>query len=397
MIKCELRFRTTAIILIAVCISQLTACSKAPAPLPADEPVVSGKTIRFPAGSSAAQRLLTAPVMPAQKNVLSLPARIVWDEDHTIRITSPIAGRIDQNLVQIGSSVRPNQPLAYLNSPELGSAQSDSTRAQADLSQAERNFVRIKELLAVNGVAGKDLEQAQVDLERARAEAERTSLRLKSLGAASTVDQRFVLRSPIAGVVVERNTNSGMELRPDQSSAPLFVVTDPSYLWCWIDAPERVLNQLHPGMKVILRASAWPEETFKAQVDFVSDALDPISRTIKLRARLHNPMRRLKGEMYVTAELASQAQGLLDVPAKAVFLNNHEQQVFIKSAEGQFILRTIVPIASNEQWVSIVQGLNKGDEVVVDGALYLLKLFDENSQSQASVVPPAALAKLSNQ
>jgi cobalt-zinc-cadmium efflux system membrane fusion protein len=397
MIKNELRFRTIAIILIAMCFSQLTACSKTPAPLPADEPVVSGKTIRFPASSSVAQRLLTAQVMPAQKNVLSLPARIVWDEDHTIRITSPVAGRIDQNLVQIGSHVTRGQPLAYLNSPELGSAQSDSTRAQADLSQAERNLVRIKELLAVNGVAGKDMEQAQVDLERARAEAERTSLRLKSLGAASTVDQRFVLRSPIAGVVVERNTNSGMELRPDQSSAPLFVVTDPSYLWCWIDAPERVLNQLHPGMKVILRASAWPAETFKAQIDFVSDALDPISRTIKLRARLHNPMRRLKGEMYVTAELASQAQGVLDVPAKAVFLNNQEHQVFIKSAEGQFILRTIVPIASSDQWVSIAQGLNKGDEVVVDGALYLLKLFDENSQSQGSVQPPAALAKLSNQ
>jgi hypothetical protein len=87
MIKYELRFRTTAIILIAVCVSQLAACSKAPAPLPADEPVVSGKTIRFPVGSSTAQRLLTAPVMSAQKNVLSLPARIVWDEDHTIRIT----------------------------------------------------------------------------------------------------------------------------------------------------------------------------------------------------------------------------------------------------------------------------------------------------------------------
>jgi cobalt-zinc-cadmium efflux system membrane fusion protein len=101
--------------------------------------------------------------------------------------------------------------------------------------------------------------------------------------------------------------------------------------------------------------------------------------------------------MYVTAELASQAQGVLDVPAKAVFLNNQEQQVFIKSAEGQFILRTIVPIASSDQWVSIAQGLNKGDEVVVDGALYLLKLFDENSQNQVSVQPPAALAKLSNQ
>lgn len=367
----------------------LTACSKAPAPAPVEEPVVSGNSIRFPASSSAVQHLLTAPVMAAQESVLSLPARIVWDEDHTSRITSPVAGRIDNILVQTGSQVKTNQPLAYLNSPELGSAQSDSTRAQAELAQAERNMARTKDLYAVSGVAGKDLEQAQLDLERARAEAERTSLRLKSLGAASTVDQRFVLRSPIAGVVVERNTNPGMEWRPDQPGAPLFVVSDPTYLWCWIDAPERVLGMLHPGMKVTLRASAWSKEIFKAQIDDIEDALDPVSRTMKVRAKLRNLERHLKGEMYVTAELTSQARGTLDVPAKAVFLNNEEQQVFVRTAEGQYTRKTIVPVATNDQWISIAQGLNKGDEIVVDGALYLQKLLDDNSQSGASAVAPA--------
>lgn len=362
----------------------LTACSKAPAPAPVEELVVSGNSIRFPASSSAVQHLLTAPVMAAQESVLSLPARIVWDEDHTSRITSPVAGRIDNILVQTGSQVKTNQPLAYLNSPELGSAQSDSTRAQAELAQAERNMARTKDLYAVSGVAGKDLEQAQLDLVRARAEAERTALRLKSLNVDSTVDQRFVLRSPIAGVVVERNTNPGMEWRPDQPGAPLFVVSDPTYLWCWIDAPERVLGMLHPGMKVTLRASAWSKEIFKAQIDDIEDALDPVSRTMKVRAKLRNLERHLKGEMYVTAELTSQARGTLDVPAKAVFLNNEKQQVFIKTAEGQYTRKTIAPVASNDQWVSIELGLNKGDQVVVDGGLYLEKLLEENAVSQAA-------------
>jgi membrane fusion protein, heavy metal efflux system len=392
MIKDELRLRTIATLFIAVYVSLLTACSKTIASLPADEPVVTGTSIRFPAGSSTVQRLLTAPVVSAQENVLSLPARMVWDEDHTSRITSPIEGRLEDVVVQPGSLVVANQPLAYLSSPELGSAQTESARAQAELAQAKRNLARTKDLLAVSGVAGKDLEQAQLDLERSRAEAERTSLRLKSLGANSTVDQHYTLRSPIEGVVVERNTNPGMEWRPDQPGAPLFVVSDPTYLWCWIDAPERALNMLHPGMKVTLRASAWPQETFRAQIDYIGDALDAASRTIKVRARLRNPGRHLKGEMYVTAELTSQAHGALDVPAKAVFLNNEEQQVFVKAAEGQYIRKTISPVASNELWVSIGQGLNKGDEVVVDGALYLQKLLDDNSQAEASVVSQVAPA-----
>ena len=375
----KLRSTTIDTLLIVLFAVSLTACDKAPERLPANEPTVSGSTIRFPANSATTQRLLTAPVVAAQASVLSLPARIVWDEDHTSRIVPPIAGRLSDIAVQAGAPVKANQALAYLSSAELGSAQTESARAQADLAQAEHNWTRIKDLADAGVVAGKDLEQAQADLARARAEAARTGLRLKSLGAASTVDQRFALRSPIAGVVVERNTNPGMEWRPDQPGAPLFVVSDPTYLWCWIDAPERALGMLHPGMKVILRASAWPQEMFEAQIDHIGDALDPVSRTMKVRARLHNPERHLKGEMYVTAELTGQAHGVLDVPAKAAFLNNGVQQVFVKTAEGQYTRKTIAPVAAGDQWLSIAQELNEGDEVVVDGALYLQKLLDEKA------------------
>lgn len=391
MIKNESCIRAVAMVFIAAILS--TACSKPPATLTADDPVVSGSAIRFPAGSSTAQRLLTAPVVPAQESVLSLPGRIIWDENHTSRVTSPVAGRIENILAQPGSLVKAGQPLAYLSSAELGSAQTEAARAQAELVQAERNLARLKELSAANGVAGKDLELAQLDLARARAEAERTRSRLNSLGADSAVDQRYTLRSPIAGVVVERNANPGMEWRPDQPGAPLFVVSDPTYLWCMIDAPEHAINVLRPGMKVVLHASAWSQETFKAQIDDIEDALDPASRTIKVRAMLRNPARHLKSEMYVTAKLTSQARGALDVPAKAVFLNHEQQQVFVRTGEGQFIRKTITPVASNELWVSVSKGLSMGDEVVVDGALYLQKLLDENSaQSAANIALQTAPA-----
>jgi cobalt-zinc-cadmium efflux system membrane fusion protein len=358
----------------------LSACNKPPVPLPADDAVVSGNTVSFHAGSATAQRLLTEPVVESQTFLLSLPGRIVWDEDHTSRITPPISGRIEDIMVQPGSRVEHNQPLAHLSSPELGSAQTESTRAQAELAQAERTLARAKELLAINGIAAKDLEQAQLDLDRARAEASRTALRIKTLGAENMVDQHYTLRSPISGVVVERNINPGLEWRPDQPSAPLFVISDPTYLWCWIDAPESALNILHTGMKVALHASAWPQEKFDAQIDYIGDALDPTSRTIKVRARLRNPEKHLKGEMYVTAELTSKARGTLDLSAKAVFLNNEVQQVFVKTGEGQFTRKTIVPVAYTDRWVTISQGFNKGDEVVVDGALYLEKLLEDNAQ-----------------
>ena len=354
MIKAKFRL-TPKIICITASILVLAACSKAAVPQAADEPEVAGDSISFRANSPTAQRLLTAPVVPAKAYEFSLPGRIVWDEDHTSRIAPPLAGRIEAIVVQPGSPVRRNQALAYLSSPDLGSAQTESARAQAQLAQAERSLTRAKDLLAVNAIAEKDYEQAQFDLDSARAEAERTRLRLKSLGADSSVDQRYTVSSPIPGVVVEQNTN--------------------------------------PGMQVTLHASAWPQQKFKAQVDFVGDALDPATRTVKVRARLHNPGRLLKAEMYVSASLTGKAQGNLNVPTKAVFLNNDEQQVFVQTAEGRFTRKTIVPVARNEQWVSISGGLNKGDEVVVDGALYLQKLLDDNQQAVQAASPANAAAR----
>ena len=354
----------------------IAGCAKEPDPATRTEPTIFADTIRFPVEAPGAMRLLTAPVVDAQDVALSFPARLTWDEDHTSRVIPPVAGRITQIAVTPGDVVKVNQPLAYLASAELGSAQAEAARAKVDVAQALRTTARTKELAEAGIVAGKDLEQAQNDLARARAEATRTALRLRSLGAASTVDQRFALRSPIAGVVVERNLNPGMEWRPDQPSTPLFVVSDPTFLWCWIDAPERAAGIFRVGQKVNIRASAWPQEKFEAQIDHVSDALDPLSRTLKIRAHMRNLERHLKAEMYVSAELARKPESGLDVPASAVFLEEGAQRIFVKTGPAQFSRKTIAGGASGRGLVTVVDGLNRGDEVVIDGALYLQKLLD---------------------
>jgi cobalt-zinc-cadmium efflux system membrane fusion protein len=326
------------------------------------------------------------PVISSQENIINFPARITWDEDHTARISSPISGRLVDVLVLAGTPVKVNQALAHLSSPDMGSAQADVAKAKSDLAQAERNYSRNKDLSEAGVIAGKDLEQAQTDLSSSKAEAARAEVKLRSLGATNDVDQKFTIKSPIAGIIVERNTNPGMEWRSDQASLPLFVVSDPTYLWCWIDAPEEAISSIHKGMQVTLRSSAWPNEAFNAQIDFIQDALDPVSHTLKVRAKLRNLDVKLKSEMYVTAKLSKLDNTSLDIPTKAVFLNESTKMVFVKTSEGVYTRKPIVPIASNDEWVSVSSGLNKGDEVVVDGALFLEKLIEENkSQPVGSI------------
>ena len=382
--------------LIAVALaSALSACDKKTEAeqQPADTPLISENSVTFAAKSMLEQRLITAPVVSSKDNSLSLPARLTWDEDHTAHITSPVAGHLTDVMVQIGAQVKANQALAHLSSPDLGAAQADVERARSDLIQAERNVARNKDLASAGIIAGKDLEQAQSELSRIKAESVRAEIKLKSLGASVNVDQRFTIKSPINGIVVARNTNPGMEWRPDTATQPLFIVSDPSYLWCWIDAPEQAIGSLHQGMKVKLHSSAWPNETFEGQIDFIEDALDPASHTLKARAKVRNTSLKLKSEMYVTAEFSNNAQDTLDIPAKAVFLKDDSKMVFVKTAAGVFTRKVITPLATGDEWVSIADGLNKGDLVVVDGALYLERLIEEDRtprpENPTEKTPPA--------
>ncbi len=365
--------------LLAAATLLFSGCKESRQSADPDDFKVSGSQVIFNAGSPAIKRLLTTTVVDAHKTGLVFPARIVWDEDHTSHVMPPVAGRLSDvtRAGVLGASVKQDEVLAHLQSPDVGVAQAELATAQAALVQADKNFTRVNELVADKGASAKDLEQAKADLDHARAEATRAELHLKLLGVnPNSVDQQLAVRSPVSGVIVERNINPGMEWRPDQAGGPMFTVTDPTYLWCQIDVPEKDIDKLRTDFKVTIHSSAWPQESVEAVIDNIGDSVDATSRTIKVRAHLRNANRHLKNQMYVTANIENEAKGMLDVPAKAVFLNKTEQQLFVKTANGTFTRKTVEPVAVTESWVSIAQGLDKGEEVVVDGALYLEKIIE---------------------
>jgi len=87
----------------------------------------------------------------------------------------------------------------------------------------------------------------------------------------------------------------------------MFVITDPARMWVQLDAAESQLASLKPGKQVQLRSAAWPDQTFAATLENISDSIDPVSRTVKVRGSVENRERKLKGEMFVTAEIQEAA------------------------------------------------------------------------------------------
>jgi len=350
---------------------------------------VEGSRVILPESSPQLASLSAIAAAPAVSQPVRLNGRVVWNEDVTVRIFSPFAGRVVNVAIDAGQPVRPGDVLATIASPDFGQAQADARRAATDLALAERTLARLADLLRHGVVAQKDVEAAQADVARGRAEQQRAEARLALYGVDSTsVNQVFPLKTPLGGVVVERNLGPGQEVRPDQMLAnapslfaPLFVVSDPTQLWVALDLPERDVSVVKPGAGLAVRASAWPDRVFRGRVVLVSSEVDPSTRTVKVRGTVANPQRLLKAEMLVTVDASgAKPQGPV-VPAAAVLLQGDAHVVFVEESPGRYRRAEVRVGTERDGVVPVEAGLQPGERVVTAGSLLLEQLFQALAHS----------------
>jgi len=374
----------TAGTLVLLTFASLTGCSREDVSIPEPDPQVVGERITFPSHAPQLASLAVEPVTEEAASTTRLFGRLIWDEDATVRVFTPFAGRVRRVLVDAGQAVRAGAPLAEVESPDFGQAQAEARSAESDFRLAESNRARLEELFEHGAAAQKDLEAAEADRARAESQRARVRARLASYGAAAdSVDGIFILRSPIAGTIVERNITPGQEIRPDQMLAnapqlfsPLFVLSDPSRLWIQIDATEAEMPCLRPGVIFRFASDALPAETFEGRLDHVSESIDPGTHTIRARGRVDNRGRRLKAEMFVTVDFPTRPSLGLSVPSRAVLLKGDRHYVFVEERPGTFVRHEIHISADHDTHVLVPDGVRRGDRVVTEGSVLLEQLLD---------------------
>jgi membrane fusion protein, heavy metal efflux system len=337
---------------------------------------VEGQSVIFPAGSPQTASLISEKIEPRREAMLRFNGRMVWDEDRTVRVFSPFGGRVQSIAVRLGDAVRAGQALAVMAAPDLGMAQSEARKAEQDDALAQKNLARVAELAEAGVAPAKDLQAAQADAARAVAERERTASRLKLYGAVlGQVDQRFVLASPIAGVIVERNLNPGQEVRPDsQSDKGLFVVSDPTHLWFMLDVEEGNVGAVKAGAEVQIGATMLGGDTITGKITNIADFVDPLTRTVKFRGSIENPGRRVKAETYITALLRVPATSGFLVPTKAVYLRGEQNYVFVDEGDGRYVRKPVKLGQTANGHQVVLEGLAGNEKVVVEGNLLLERL-----------------------
>ncbi len=300
-----------------------------------------------------------------------LNARIVYNDNRTARVFSPIAGRVVKILAEIGKQVKAGEGMLILDSPDYAQAVADSSRADADLLQKRASFERAKLTFAAQGLARKDLESAETDWRQAEAEAVRAKSRLANLNGHFAVSPQYILRAPEAGTISERKVSAGSEVRPDATD-PLFVITDPAHVWAQIDLPEQLIGKVHIGQDVLVQVDAYPEDSFAGKITAIAGALDPVTRRMQVRCEIDNPRFKLKPEMYARViPIADKHSSLPRIPNTAIFTQGLYSYVFVENSAGVLQRRQVQLGLQGHPESYVKEGLKAGERIVTVGALLL--------------------------
>jgi membrane fusion protein, heavy metal efflux system len=324
-------------------------------------------------------RLTTFPaeLRPGGEGVTAL-GELKVDEEVYAEAGSPIHARVVRPIVGPGQLVRRGQPLAELQSVEVGQARAQRTAALARVDLARTTVERKRGLAAERIVSRGELQRAEAEAAEAEADLRGAEASLDALGVGPGRAGRlseFTLTSPISGTVLERLAVRGQSIEP---SEPLFRIGDLSRLWLVVQAPERDVVRMRPGSSAEITLAAIPGQKLRGTVEWVGREVDAHSRTVPVRIVLPNQDGRLKPGMFATAWITTGIEGeegqgeqVVAVPATALQRMDDQWVVFLPRGEGKFEVRPVERGRDLGDEVAILSGLKPGERVVNEGAFVL--------------------------
>lgn len=303
-----------------------------------------------------------------------------FDNDKSTSVLAPISGPVTRILVAPGDKVQKGQALAAVASSDFAAAVSTYTKALATAQTSRRLADMDKDLIAHDGVARREEEQAQTDAANAEADRDAALQGLTSLGVdpqtIKAVQQgrpvshvEGMIRAPIAGTVVEKLVSPGQLLQAGTTAA--FTVADLSRVWVMAQIFGSDITAVSVGDRAEV-ATGIGSGKLVGSVENISALVNPDTRSVIARVAVQNPMDVLKKQMYVHVELQArqESSGIL-VPASAVLRDDENLPfVYIAQPDGSFA-RQHVTLGSRVGDSYEVADLKPGLHIVTDGGIFM--------------------------
>lgn len=322
----------------------------------------------------------------------------------TVDLQAKVSGRLaalsleDGTEVEEGVPVKKGQRIGLLDDREyhaaLSSAKAALSSAKAELQQChaavdsaranledkEREYNRMKGLVAQQAATQQSLDQAETAF--ATAKAEMASAEAKLLGGESAVEKASAeeekasldfaetrIYAPMDGVVSARHLDPGVQVT---ASTPLVTILAMDEVKVVISVPVKHLERVVPGKTRAFLRTPTAQEPIECPVEKVYPSVDKVTRTAQVELRVPNTRRDdgtypLLPGMYATVELLMEERfGIVAVDVSLPIRNLDKQLVFVCQGDTVRAVPVTLGIAT-EGRVEVLSGLSEGDEVVVQG------------------------------
>ncbi len=315
------------------------------------------------------------------RQTIQAPGTVDFDNDHATAVVSPFSGPVVRTFVSLGQHVVQGQPLALVQSGDYATAVAAYRKAVVAAANAQKVADFDRDLAAHNGISDREAAQAQTDAASARADENAALQGLTSLNVDRNTIRNIaagreasnvggIIRAPVSGYVVDKQITPGQLLQAGSSAT--FTVANLSQVWVLAQIPPSDLTfvglhdaaDIDPGNGTGL---------FHGVVDNVSATVDPNTRAIVTRIVAPNPGDFLKKQMYVDVTIHSGrvSTGLL-VPVSAVLRDDENLPfVYVALGDGTFARRHVTLGYRDKQNYDVTSGLQSGDRVVANGAIFL--------------------------
>jgi membrane fusion protein, heavy metal efflux system len=307
---------------------------------------------------------------------------IDFNENMLVQVFSQYPGKIIKAFFNIGDDVQKGEILFTIDSPDLLQAEATLLASAGVLELQKRILLRLTNLLKAGGSAQKDVDQATSDEQtaegnhRAARDAVRifgkTDAEVDQILGTRKLDSTLLVPNPISGRIVARSAAPGFLTQPGNAPAP-YSIADISTMWMVANVIETDAPAYKLGQEVEVKVPAYPDRVFKGHVTTLGSTIDPNSHRQLVRSEIDDPQHLLRSGMFASFVIhVGEPTRSLAVPADGVVREGDGTiTVWVTTDRRRFMKRTVKIGLQQDGWDQILEGLEPGEVVVTDGAVFL--------------------------
>ncbi len=310
---------------------------------------------------------------------LECDATTDYDRSTYTRVSAPASGILSQVNTDLGKKVKKGDVLAVVDSKEFGSAKAAFLEADIRAGQMKLEYDRAMRLFEKQITSHKDMLESKTRVHESRIQLAGAKQRLKNLGLTEKLIRRvktendtsskLTVVSPLSGVVVKR---SGVAGELVSSARPVFEIAAVDKMWVLLNVYEPDLSKVMLGQKVMITISGLEANAYAGTVSWISTAIDPVTRSLQVRADVDNTDGRIKSGMFAQARILLEKNSpAIGVPVESVQWDGCCNVVFVKINDLVYAPRKVKIGFRTGDYYALASGVSPGEQVVTQGSFIL--------------------------